>query len=316
MGLVCTNIEWVLEYFPKKVFEWFQNKVVDDRRMADLDPAYGIIGETSKTSGNCAYGKCCIDKTKHNSVSFVKETNLNIHINQPHFKSIEKSEGSIFEVVKGKKKVIIDTPVIVANAVYSYAKLNLICFWEFINKYLINEYYSIMEIDTDSFYMAIARDTIDECVKPHLKEEWGKEKWKFLTLQDKTPINFNGHTITLKDYDKRTPGKYKEEFNGVGMICLNSKVYHIWSDKINPKTGKVYAKTSCKGVQKRRNELVREDFLSIIKDPNMKHFIENAGFIMDGLETRTYTQLKKGLNYFYCKRKVLADGVSTTHLDI
>ena len=44
--------------------------------------------------------------------------------------------------------------------------------------------------------------------------------------------------------------------------------------------------------------------------------IENAGFIIDGLQTRTYTQIKKGLNYFYCKRKVLADGISTTHLDV
>ena len=67
---------------------------------------------------------------------------------------------------------------------------------------------------------------------------------------------------------------------------------------------------------KKRNELVREDFLSIIEDPTVKHFIENAGFIMDGLETRTSTQVKKGLNYFYVKRKVLEDGVSTTHLDI
>ena len=75
-------------------------------------------------------------------------------------------------------------------------------------------------------------------------------------------------------------------------------------------------KTSCKGIQKERNELAGVDFLSIIKDPTIKHFIENASFIIDGLETRTYTQVKKGLNYFYCKRKVLADGVSTTHLDI
>ena len=45
MGLVCTNIEWVLEYYPKKVFEWFQDKVVHDRRMADLDPDWTICGE-------------------------------------------------------------------------------------------------------------------------------------------------------------------------------------------------------------------------------------------------------------------------------
>ena len=68
-----------------------------------------------------------------------------------------------------------------------------------------------MEIDTDSFYMALARDTIDECVKPELRDEWEREKSKFLVLKDPTPMNFNGHTITKGAYDKRTPGKYKEE---------------------------------------------------------------------------------------------------------
>ena len=150
--------------------------------------------------------------------------------------------------MKAKKKVVIDTPVSVANAVYSYAKLNLICFWEFISKYLRNDFYQIMGIDTDSFYMALARDTIDECVKPELRYEWETEKWKFLTLEDKTLMNFKGHTITQKQYDKRTPGKYKEEFNGIGMVCLNSKVYHILAEEVD---GKILTKTSCKGVQKK-----------------------------------------------------------------
>ena len=44
--------------------------------------------------------------------------------------------------------------------------------------------------------------------------------------------------------------------------------------------------------------------------------VENAGFIRDGVETRTYIQTKKGLNYFYPKRQVLDEGVSTTHLNI
>ena len=303
MGLICTNIEWILEYNPKRVFENFQNKVTNDRRKADLDPAYSIIGETSKTAGNCAYGKCCIDKTKHNSVSFVEEKNLDIHIQSPHFKSIEELEGNIHEVVKGKRKVVIDTPIIVANAVYSYAKLNLICFWEFIKTYLIDEYYTIMTIDTDSIYFALARDTIDECVKPELREKWAQEKWKFFTVQDNTPMEFEGHTITRKQYDKRTPGKYKEEFSGIGMICLNSKVYHIWTDEIVD--GVAFSKTSCKGVQKKRNNLIRDDFLSIIENPTKEHLVENSGFIRDGLQTRTYTQVKKGLNYFYAKRKLL-----------
>ena len=39
-------------------------------------------------------------------------------------------------------------------------------------------------------------------------------------------------------------------------------------------------------------------------------------FVREGGKTLTYTQTKKGLEYFYAKRRVLDDGVSTTHLDI
>ena len=59
-----------------------------------------------------------------------------------------------------------------------------------------------------------------------------------------------------------------------------------------------------------------DNTLIVLKIWYKKHIIENAGFIRDGLETRTYLQTKKGLNYWYVKRKVLEDGVTTTHLDI
>ena len=45
--------------------------------------------------------------------------------------------------------------------------------------------------------------------------------------------------------------------------------------------------------------------------------VENAGFIRDKAGIiQTYTQYKKGMTFFYAKRKVLPDNVSTTHLDI
>ena len=49
MSLVMTNIEFVIEYNGKCVFEWFINEVVNDRRMSD--PEYTVRGETSKTKG-------------------------------------------------------------------------------------------------------------------------------------------------------------------------------------------------------------------------------------------------------------------------
>ena len=82
------------------------------------------------------------------------------------------------------------------------------------------------------------------------------------------------------------------------------------------KNGKIITKTSCKGVQQRRNELFKKDFLDMIENPCQSHTVENAGFIREGTDILSYTQRKKGLNYFYAKRIVLNDGVSTTHLNI
>ena len=179
---------------------------------------------------------------------------------------------------------------------------------------MINDYYQLIECDTDSLYIAFAKDTIDECVKPELKDEWDKVKYDFFSSVSNEPIEFGGKTIPFKLYDKRTPKKYKPQFEGIRMICLNSKVYHCWSDKLD-ENGEILTKTSCKGVQE-RNELLKQHFLEMINNPCQNHTIENAGFIRDGTDILTYTQRKKGLNYFYAKRIVLDDGVSTTHLNI
>lgn len=152
------------------------------------------------------------------------------------------------------------------------------------------------------------RETIDDCVKPELKEQWTQEKHKCFSSNSTEPVMFDGGEITMQQYDKRTPGKYKAEFVGDGMISLNRKVYHCW--------GADNSKTSCKGVQQKRNPLSKEDFLEKLNNPRSRHVVQNSGFIRHEDEIRTYTQDKKGLEYFYGKRIVKADGVSTTHLEI
>ena len=118
----------------------------------------------------------------------------------------------------------------------------------------------------------------------------------------------------------RTPGKFKAEFCGYVfnfMICLYSKMYTIW--KINSE-GILNYKTSCKGGQitkepskPKRNTLLTDHFLSVLKTQQPQK-IENSGFIKDGTSIKTYTQSKKVLGYFYGKREVLDDGISTIPL--
>ena len=311
LELVVTNIEEVIEFNGKSVFSWFMDEVIDDRRMADLDPSYAIRGQTAKLMGNSGYGRTLLDVFKHTKTTFVSDENVSRHVANPFFKIMEELNGGIYEVEKKKKAVVLDLPLQIGVAVYNYAKLRMIQFWDFLDTFLIKSHFELMQMDTDSLYIAIARDSVDNCVKPEKIIEWLETKRKWFPSEDQTLINFNGHEITANQYSLREPGLFKEEFSGDGMICLNSKVYIVFGDK---KT-----KISCKGIQQKRNKLIKEQFLDVLKTQNPKYF-ENAGFIKSsdeaGPSIHTYVQSKKGLGYFYAKRKVLNDEIRTAHLDI
>ena len=187
-------------------------------------------------------------------------------------------------------------------------------FWHFINEYLENDQF--MEMDTDSLYIAFARDTIDECVKPELQEKWKTVKYDWFCSEDScTTVPFRDTHVTLKQFDRRTPGKFKEEYRGTGMGCLNSKTYIIWVASLD-KDGNPAPKSSSKGVQEKRNTLTEEDFHNLLVTQQPK-IVTNTGFIKDNNHIiNTYTQQKQGMSFFYAKRKILSDFVSTTHLDI
>ena len=312
MGLVVTRVHRFIGYQGKRVFRSFVQEGCSDRRRADLGgDELKMKGDAAKLKLNCSYGRTLMNKSIQTKLSFTKHKNLPIHVNNPFLKKYDELNEQIFEVEKKKKKIVYDLPTQIGLAVYSYAKLRMLEFWEFINTFLVNDLYQLMEMDTDSLYIAFARDTIDECVKPEYRgEKWINEKRKWFSAEhdDKCKIKFEDHIIPFAQWDKRTPGKFKPEFDGIGMACLNSKVYTIWSDE--------ESKTGCKGAQQKRNQLLKEHFLTIL-ETQQPHRVENAGFVKDKEGViKTYTQKKVGMGYFYAKRKVLADGVSTSHLDI
>ena len=86
---------------------------------------------------------------------------------------------------------------------------SILNFWQFLNKYLVNDMYQLMETDTDSLYVGLTRETVDECVKPDLIEKWNIEKHKFFSSQDETEIDFAGLKIPLSQYEKRTAGNIR-----------------------------------------------------------------------------------------------------------
>ena len=109
-----------------------------------------------------------------------------------------------------------------------------------------------------------------------------------------------------KAHDKRTPGLFKEEWSGAGIIGLSSKTYYCFG---------AYDKFSCKGVNKKTNDINKEKYLNVLLTKQSSAGL-NKGFRVVNNSMYTYEQVRDGFSYFYPKRKVLEDGVTTMPLDI
>ena len=179
------------------------------------------------------------------------------------------------------------------------------------------------ETDTDSAYIAISETHLEKCVKPELREQFLEEydKWfparacsNHLSQFQKSIFkqDWDGH---LKydcckkkfDYDKRTPGLFKTEFKGTQMISLNSKTY-ICLDQISNDV-----KISCKGLIKKQNTINVEDFKKVL-DVKENYVGTNITFKKTNQGLVTYRESREALTYFYIKRKVLSDNITTEPL--
>ena len=321
--LKVTKVHYVVE-FPehKPCFQTFADKVCDARRKGDQDPNSDILANTFKLIGNSAYGRICMNRAKQTDTSYANGTHATALINNKRFKACREIGHDLYEIELFKKKHVFDLPLHLGVFTYQFAKLRMLQWqYDFMQRYLPPTQYELCEMDTDSSYFGLAKPTLEECVPQHLKHEFysNYDQWfpslacsahksefvKAKMLGEAwVPLECCQRT---KAYEKRTPGKFKFEFDGEGCVALCSKTYVCWGDK--------ETKISCKGLQKKRNleRLTKENYLKVLRT-QQSGFGVNKGFKAQGGRVFTYSQNRFGLSYMYCKRLVNDDGVSTEPL--
>ena len=102
------------------------------------------------------------------------------------------------------------------------------------------------------------------------------------------------------------PGLFKVEWCGNGFIGLCSKTYYCFGET---------DKSTTKGLSKRHNVIDKDTFLAVLTNRRSGSGV-NRGFRVRDSSVMTYIQEKAALTYFYPKRKVLADGLTTAPLDL
>ena len=188
-------------------------------------------------------------------------------------------------------------------------------------RYVERPLYQYCEMDTDSAYIALAGESIDDLVTSEHREHYFRNRSQWLPAEccdehedDYVQTRLAGRTWTAtescclarKAFDKRTPGLFKVEWCGNGFIGLCSKTYYCFGST---------NKCTTKGLNKRQNDIDKDTFLAVLTNRRSGSGV-NRGFRVRDSSVMTYVQERAALTYFYPKRKVLADGLSTAPLDL
>ena len=212
-GAVITKVHRTIDYQPAKIFTWLMEQVTQARRTGDLDKSKALLAEVFKLLGNSAYGKMIEALERQTTAIFTKDEKLvDRALRSAYFEDLQEI-GEAYELESRKTRIKIRRPFQVGIAVYELAKLRMLEFYyDFIDKYVDRRDFELIQMDTDSLYMAISGERLEDIVRPELKAEFEAEKNQWLSW-DK--------------WSGRTPGLFKLEGEGSRMIALCSKCYFI-----------------------------------------------------------------------------------------
>ena len=263
-----------------------------------------------------------MNKLNHRNVVYHDVNTVNKAINNPFFCNLTPIDDELYEVKSLKRQIVQDLPLQVGLNVYCESKLHMLKFVHlFLKKYIPKRHFEPLESDTDSLYISISKNNLEDCVPDNLKRNFYKELFHWMPAQacdvhkqDYIETKVKGLPWNVRlccqnayQYNKRTPGLFKLEYEAEKTVCLSAKM-HLF-------TSKNHTKQVSKSVSLKTNRYTFEDYCKVLMEKTTQP-ATNKGFMQRNHQTLTYTLQKRGLSPFYCKRFVLEDGVHTKCLDV
>jgi len=181
-GAVVTKVYRTIDYQPAKTFHWFVEQVTEVRRTGDVDKSKAPLAEVFKLLGNSAYGKLIEALERQTNVIYTKDEKVvDRALRSAYFSDLEEV-GQAYELESRKPRITIRRPFQVGIAVYQLAKLRMLEFYhDFLDRYIDRRDFKLIQMDTDSLYMAISGERLEDLVRPELKQEFEAQKNRWLS---------------------------------------------------------------------------------------------------------------------------------------
>ncbi|KAG3038532.1 hypothetical protein PC121_g23896 [Phytophthora cactorum] len=308
-GMEITKTYSFIKARSHKTFAPFMEAVSSARREGDADKSKAMIAEMMNLVGNSAFGRSGMDMSKHKEVKYESDQKaIESKIEHFTFHGLEELNDAC-EITMKKRRLKNKNPIHLSIAIYQLAKLRMLQFYyDCIDFYFDRSDFQYQEMDTDSAYIAFScENPFQDCIKPELRDHFKQHKYDWF------PRDYNKE---VAKFDRRTPGLFKDEWPGDAMVSLSSKTYICYLPDESYRV-KVSAKSVQQGRGRNEDVLNPDGFETVVRD-RITLQGTNKGFRLskESKSIIPYTQTKSALSYFYDKRQVLSNGISTIPLNI
>ena len=179
LGLVCKKIHRFVQYTARKNFINLVQSAVDARRQGDENPNLSVVPETMKLLATSSYGYQIMDRSRHTVTKYLTKEKTHSAINSKMFKRPNHITDQLYEVELFRSEIEHREPNNVGFFILQYAKLRMMeLFYNFFKKFCDTDKYEELEMDTDSLYLAMSEETLEDVILPEKRAEWEQLRYK------------------------------------------------------------------------------------------------------------------------------------------
>ena len=180
-GAVIKAVHRTIDYQAGEIFPWFVEPVTAERHTGDVEKSKTLLAEMFKLLGNRDYGKLIEALERQTNVIYTKDEKVVDRALRSVYYSDLEELGEACKLESRKPRITIRRPFQIGIAVYQLAKLRMLEFYyDFLNRYFERQDFELIQMDTDSNYMAISADSLEEIVRPELRTEFEAKKKAWL----------------------------------------------------------------------------------------------------------------------------------------
>ena len=181
LGLVCRKIYRFVQYTPRNCFNNFVQSAVGAQRQGDENPNSSVVAETMKLLSNSSYGYQIMHRSRHTVTKSLTDEKTHIAINSKMFKRLNHNTDQLYQVELVKLEIEHREPIFVGFSVLDYAKLRMLeHYYNVFKKFCDLDKYEDLEMDTDSLYLALSEEKLEDVIFPKKRAEWDQlrsEDW-------------------------------------------------------------------------------------------------------------------------------------------